>query len=106
MGFCARISLIRRPLPADDENEEDALTRDSNAIIDLVHQGRVDETEKAAREFLERYPEVHDGYDRLAWSTRRAEIGRQRQTVTARSSSSSKPTRNSTNPPSPSHSSR
>jgi len=56
--------------------------------------------------FLERYPEVHDGYDRLAWATRRAEIGRQRQTVTARSSSSSKPTRNSTNPPSPSHSSR
>jgi len=48
---------------ADDE--EDELTRDSNAIIDLVHEGKLDEAEKAAREFLERYPEVHDGYDRL-----------------------------------------
>jgi tetratricopeptide (TPR) repeat protein len=49
---------------ADDE-EEDELTRDSNAIIDLVHEGKLDEAEKAAREFLERYPYVHDGYDRL-----------------------------------------
>jgi len=48
---------------ADDE--EDELTRDSNAIVDLVHEGKLDEAEKAAREFLERYPEVHDGYDRL-----------------------------------------
>ncbi len=48
---------------ADDE--EDELTRDSNAIIDLVHEGKLDEAEKAAREFLERYPYVHDGYDRL-----------------------------------------
>src|SRR6185437_6695629 len=37
----------------------------SNAIIDLVHEGKLDEAEKAAREFLERYPQVHDGYDRL-----------------------------------------
>ncbi|MFZ0500610.1 MAG: SEC-C metal-binding domain-containing protein [Steroidobacteraceae bacterium] len=48
---------------ADDEQDE--LTRDSNAITDLVHEGRLDEAEKAAREFLDRYPEVHDGYDRL-----------------------------------------
>ena len=33
---------------ADDE-EEDELTRDSNAIIDLVHEGKLDEAEKAAR---------------------------------------------------------
>ena len=48
---------------ADDDADE--LTRDSNAIIDLVHEGKLDQAEKAAREFLERYPEVHDGYDRL-----------------------------------------
>lgn len=48
---------------ADDD--EDALTRDSNAIVDLVHEDRLDEAEKASREFLERYPQVHDGYDRL-----------------------------------------
>ncbi len=37
----------------------------SNAVVDLVHAGRLDEAEQAARELLVRYPEVHDGYDRL-----------------------------------------
>jgi len=53
--FCAR------PL----EDDEDALTRDSNAVVDLVHEGKLDQAEQAARKLLERYPEVHDGYDRL-----------------------------------------
>jgi tetratricopeptide (TPR) repeat protein len=47
------------------EDDGDELTRDSNAVIDLVHEGKLDEAERAARAFLERYPEVHDGYDRL-----------------------------------------
>ena len=34
-------------------------------MVDLVHAGRLDEAEQAARELLVRYPEVHDGYDRL-----------------------------------------
>ena len=34
-------------------------------MVDLVHAGRLDEAEQAARELLARYPEVHDGYDRL-----------------------------------------
>jgi tetratricopeptide (TPR) repeat protein len=34
-------------------------------VVDLVHAGRLDEAEHAARELLVRYPEVHDGYDRL-----------------------------------------
>jgi tetratricopeptide (TPR) repeat protein len=42
-----------------------ALDRASNAVVDLVHAGRLDEAEQAARELLVRYPEVHDGYDRL-----------------------------------------
>jgi tetratricopeptide (TPR) repeat protein len=46
-------------------DEEDELTRDSNAVVDLVHEGKLDQAEQAARELLERYPEVHDGYDRL-----------------------------------------
>jgi len=37
----------------------------SNAVVDLVHAGRLDEAEQAARELLLRYPEVHDGYDQL-----------------------------------------
>ena len=34
-------------------------------MVDLVHAGRLDEAEHDARELLVRYPEVHDGYDRL-----------------------------------------
>ena len=37
----------------------------SNAVVDLVHAGRLDEAERAARDLLVRYPDVHDGYDRL-----------------------------------------
>ena len=31
----------------------------------MVHAGKLDEAEQAARDFLVRFPEVHDGYDRL-----------------------------------------
>jgi tetratricopeptide (TPR) repeat protein len=46
-------------------DSEDELTRDSNAVVDLVHEGKLDLAEQAARDLLQRYPEVHDGYDRL-----------------------------------------
>ncbi len=42
-----------------------ALDAASNAVVDLVHAGQLDQAEQAARELLVRYPEVHDGYDRL-----------------------------------------
>ena len=45
--------------------EAQALDAASNAVVDLVHAGRLDEAEQAARELLTRYPEVHDGHDRL-----------------------------------------
>lgn len=45
--------------------ESQALEVTSNAVVDLVHAGHLDEAEQAARELLARYPEVHDGYDRL-----------------------------------------
>ena len=45
--------------------EAQALDAASNAVVDLVHAGRLDEAEQAARELLLRYPDVHDGYDRL-----------------------------------------
>lgn len=45
--------------------EAQALDAASNAVVDLVHAGRLDEAEQAARELLVRYPEVHDGHDRL-----------------------------------------
>ncbi len=53
--FCAAV-------PDDDEDE---LTRDSNAVVDLVHEGKLEQAEQAARALLVRYPQVHDGYDRL-----------------------------------------
>lgn len=42
-----------------------ALDAASNAVVELIHAGRLDEAERAARELLVCYPEVHDGYDRL-----------------------------------------
>lgn len=45
--------------------DEDSLDQESNQIVDLIHQGRLDEAEKAAFKFLIDYPEVNDGFDRL-----------------------------------------
>jgi len=46
-------------------DEEDELTKASNAAVDLVQAGKLEEAEAAARDLIERYPEVHDGWDRL-----------------------------------------
>ena len=42
-----------------------ALAEASNAAVDLVHVGKLEEAEQAARKLLVRFPDVHDGYDRL-----------------------------------------
>src|ERR1700730_15707225 len=52
-------------LAADLDDDEDELTTASNAAAALVRAGKLDEAEQAARALLERYPEVHDGWDRL-----------------------------------------
>jgi tetratricopeptide (TPR) repeat protein len=49
----------------DFDEDEDELTPASNAVVDLIHAGKLDEAEQAARDLLQRFPEVHDGYDRL-----------------------------------------
>jgi tetratricopeptide (TPR) repeat protein len=46
--------------------EPDELTEASNAVPDLLEAGKIDEAERAAHDLLQRFPEVHDGYDRLA----------------------------------------
>lgn len=48
-----------------DDDDSDELTTASNAIVDMVRDDKLDEAEQAARDFLVRFPEVHDGYDRL-----------------------------------------
>jgi len=45
--------------------EPDELDAASNSVVDLIHAGRLDQAERAARELLVRYPEVLDGHDRL-----------------------------------------
>ena len=45
--------------------ESQALDAQSNAVIDLIRAGQLDEAEQAARHLLVDYPEVHDGHDRL-----------------------------------------
>jgi tetratricopeptide (TPR) repeat protein len=46
-------------------DELDDLTNASNGVIALIRAGKIDEAEQAACDLLVRYPEVHDGYDRL-----------------------------------------
>jgi hypothetical protein len=79
---------------AADYEEDVALAEASNAAVKLVRAGKLDEAEQAARDLLVRFPEVHDGYDRLGmvYEAPRATTSRPR-TTTARPSTSSGSTR-------------
>jgi tetratricopeptide (TPR) repeat protein len=50
---------------AGSEDVADELTIVSNAAVELVHAGKLDQAEQAARDLLVRFPDVHDGWDRL-----------------------------------------
>ena len=52
-------------LVASYVQEHDELTETSNAVVDMVQAGNLDAAEQAAHELLARFPDVHDGYDRL-----------------------------------------
>jgi tetratricopeptide (TPR) repeat protein len=58
-------AAIAAILSGAGDAEEDELTIASNAAADLVRAGKLDEAEQAARDLQARFPEVHDGYDRL-----------------------------------------
>jgi len=49
-----------------ERDELDKLTEASNAIVDMVHTDDLNAAEQAAHARLARFPEVHDGYDRLS----------------------------------------
>jgi tetratricopeptide (TPR) repeat protein len=49
----------------DADERYDELTAASNAVLDLVDAGRLDDAEAAAHNLLQRFPDVHDGYARL-----------------------------------------
>ena len=58
----------RRPSLASyfqEHDENDELTAASNAVVDMVQAGNLDAAEQAAHDLLARFPDVHDGYDRL-----------------------------------------
>jgi tetratricopeptide (TPR) repeat protein len=59
------VEIANRLADFDTDDTEDELTRASNAAVDLVDEGKLDEAEKVARDLLERFPDVHDGWDRL-----------------------------------------
>jgi tetratricopeptide (TPR) repeat protein len=58
----------RRPSLASyvqEHDERDELTEASNAVVAMVQAGNLDAAEQAAHDLLARFPDVHDGYDRL-----------------------------------------
>lgn len=67
--FAEREATNRRPgLTGYSLGEEDCareLAEASNAVVDMVQAGNLDEAERAAHDLLANYPDVHDGYDRL-----------------------------------------
>jgi tetratricopeptide (TPR) repeat protein len=56
----ARLSMAE-----EEDAYEDELDAASNAVMHLVRADRLDEAEAAARDLLVRFPNVHDGWDRL-----------------------------------------
>jgi tetratricopeptide (TPR) repeat protein len=69
LAFAAQeAALPRTGLAADTDEEEELvleLTLASNVVVDMVEAGQLDDAEQAAYELLQRFPDAHDGYDRL-----------------------------------------
>jgi tetratricopeptide (TPR) repeat protein len=55
----------RRPSLASYVQQHDELSEASNTVVDRVQAGNLDAAEQAAHDLLARFPDVHDGYDRL-----------------------------------------
>jgi len=55
----------RLRMAEEEDAYEDELDAASNAVVHLVRAARLDEAETAARDLLVRFPDVHDGWDRL-----------------------------------------
>ena len=48
-----------------EHDGRDELTEASNAVVDMIQAGNLDAAEQVAHDLLARFPDVHDGYDRL-----------------------------------------
>lgn len=60
-----RATLMAKLSGTYDDDLDDDPTDASNAVLDLIRDRKLDAAEAAARELQERYPEIHDGWDRL-----------------------------------------
>ena len=60
-----KTTIAARLSGAELFDDEDELTTASNAVVGLVQAGKLAEVEAAARDLLVRFPDVHDGWDRL-----------------------------------------
>ena len=60
-----KAAMAAKLADAEDLEDDDTLMDESNAVLDLIRAGKLDEAEAAARALLARYPDVHDGWDRL-----------------------------------------
>jgi tetratricopeptide (TPR) repeat protein len=58
-------AIAQLAVAGDDGSGGDELMNDSNAVLDLIRAGKLDEAEASARALLAQYPDVHDGWDRL-----------------------------------------
>jgi tetratricopeptide (TPR) repeat protein len=61
---CRTVAAPGSGLP-DVQWDDDGLDEASNGVVDLIHAGKLDEAEKAARDLLVRHPGVIDDHDRL-----------------------------------------
>lgn len=59
-AFLAKLDAMQDQVLADE-----AFIDESNAVVDMIHDGRLDEAEVAARALIERYPGATDGLERL-----------------------------------------
>ena len=55
----------RLRMAEEEDAHEDELDAASNAVVQLVGAAKLEEAEAAARDLLVRFPDVHDGWDRL-----------------------------------------
>ena len=61
-----RIAALQALIESGDDHDGlDELTERSNRAVELVRAGKLDEAEQLGHELLQRFPEFHDGYDRL-----------------------------------------
>jgi hypothetical protein len=58
-------AATRLSMAEAEDAYEDGLDAASNAVVHLVRAAGLDEADAAARDLLVRFPDVHDGWDRL-----------------------------------------